>query len=198
VAEPRRLALEDWFYIYRWSVSPAHLSSVWNENHYAAIGEKPTVKGAYLLEPRWEMDYTALTRAYTFALRHMPLPGEIKGTWKITRLERAGKREARRHLTMVIGAGDLEWSEKGPRLFGANGKGAFTVNHRTLPASLELRVGDEVYRGIWRIYGATNEKKEILQMMIGEAGGNFPEAFPDAGLPKDFRGLMLLAERKKK
>ncbi len=79
VAEPRSLAREEWFYIYRWGVSPAHLSGVWNESFYATLGEKPIVEGTFVLEPHWRTDYSAVTRAFAFALQHMPR-GEIKRT----------------------------------------------------------------------------------------------------------------------
>jgi glycosyltransferase involved in cell wall biosynthesis len=69
VARHPPLPLEEWYYIYRWGISPAHLSSVEGDTFYAALGKLPVARGEFQLEPHWEQDYTALTRAYAFLVK---------------------------------------------------------------------------------------------------------------------------------
>lgn len=58
------LPSEDWFYLYRWGVSPAHLSGRADEGHYADIGECQITAGTFTITPRWERDYVAWTRGH--------------------------------------------------------------------------------------------------------------------------------------
>jgi glycosyltransferase involved in cell wall biosynthesis len=71
VAECAPLPVSDWFYIYRWGVSPVHLSGVAGDSFWDAIGKLPIERGEFVLQPHWEQDYAALTRAYAFALGEM-------------------------------------------------------------------------------------------------------------------------------
>lgn len=59
------LAPDDWYYIYRWGVSPIHLSGTLppHEPWYAEIGNQPTQPGRYVLQPHWRDDYVNKTRA---------------------------------------------------------------------------------------------------------------------------------------
>jgi glycosyltransferase involved in cell wall biosynthesis len=69
VAQRPPLPLEQWYYIYRWGVSPVHLSGVPGDEFYATIGERPIVEGEFQLAPHWQQDYVALTRAYACRLK---------------------------------------------------------------------------------------------------------------------------------
>tara|TARA_R110002020_G_scaffold12409_6_gene45499 strand:- start:6946 stop:7707 length:762 start_codon:yes stop_codon:yes gene_type:complete len=53
---------QDIFYLYRWGVSPRHLSGsgggeVGLQNHYNKIGERPVTKEAFELSPGWRKNY---------------------------------------------------------------------------------------------------------------------------------------------
>jgi hypothetical protein len=62
------LSMREWAYIYRWGVSPLHLSAGGALTLWETIGERPIEPGEFVLNPHWEQDYTALTRAYVFML----------------------------------------------------------------------------------------------------------------------------------
>lgn len=52
--------LDKWFYIYRWGVSPGHVSgSGGNDGSYTQIGERPITQGCFHLTPNWRLDYEA-------------------------------------------------------------------------------------------------------------------------------------------
>jgi glycosyltransferase involved in cell wall biosynthesis len=62
---------QDWFSIYRWGVSPHHLSG--NADgpahdphslHYQRIGQKPIAAGTFNLAPAWNHDYQELCRRH--------------------------------------------------------------------------------------------------------------------------------------
>jgi len=61
VADARQLSRDEWFYIYRWGVSPHHLSG-WTdgEAHYREIGQQTIVPGEYTLHPHYDADYEAM------------------------------------------------------------------------------------------------------------------------------------------
>jgi glycosyltransferase involved in cell wall biosynthesis len=62
-ASPSALALHEWFYIYRWDVSPLHLSGKkpYSER-YKQIGLMPIEQGLHFLSPHWREDYVQTTR----------------------------------------------------------------------------------------------------------------------------------------
>jgi len=51
--------LNEWFYIYRWGVSNAHVSAgaVNDDGNYQRIGDFPIVDSWFRLEPQWKRDY---------------------------------------------------------------------------------------------------------------------------------------------
>jgi hypothetical protein len=61
----RPLRRDEWFYIYRWGVSPGHLSSIadTDDGRYLLIGQQPIAVGSFELTPHWRRDYMAETRA---------------------------------------------------------------------------------------------------------------------------------------
>jgi glycosyltransferase involved in cell wall biosynthesis len=58
------LPYDELYYIYRWGVSPAHLSVSGNEaaEKYAKVGMRPIEVGRYELRPHWRQDYVDETR----------------------------------------------------------------------------------------------------------------------------------------
>jgi glycosyltransferase involved in cell wall biosynthesis len=70
-------AMEEWFYIYRWGVSPAHVSARSDgdgSRRYAEIGARPVVSGCYYLQPAWQRDYVQATRDAIAGLAANPPP----------------------------------------------------------------------------------------------------------------------------
>jgi len=67
VAGPKRdgtpLPLDRWYYIYRWGVSPGHISGGDHTAGYDTLGMRPVTTGAFELHPHWDRDYLAETRA---------------------------------------------------------------------------------------------------------------------------------------
>jgi glycosyltransferase involved in cell wall biosynthesis len=68
VAMAPPLARNEWFYIYRWGVSPVHISGRGLDSFWETIGERPIQPGEYVLKPHWEQDYIALTQAHALML----------------------------------------------------------------------------------------------------------------------------------
>ncbi len=61
--DEKKLKKKEWFYIYRWGVSPAHLSgNVAPESFYKEFGARPVEPGQFILHPQWHTDYVAETR----------------------------------------------------------------------------------------------------------------------------------------
>jgi hypothetical protein len=58
----KELTRSEWFFIYRWGVSPVHISSRVEEDFYREVGELPVVEGCFHLSPHWRRDYVAETR----------------------------------------------------------------------------------------------------------------------------------------
>ena len=54
------VAIDEWFYLYRWGVSQRHVSvseDADGADAYAAIGERPIEAATYYLNPHWREDY---------------------------------------------------------------------------------------------------------------------------------------------
>jgi hypothetical protein len=58
------LPRDDWFSIYRWGVSPNHVSGAGRESYYREIATQPFTSGRFTLHPYWRQEYDDLTRAY--------------------------------------------------------------------------------------------------------------------------------------
>lgn len=61
------LTPEEWLYIYRWGVSPNHLSGNADATFYDVIGAQPVTPGRFVIRPGWLRDYVAETRAFLAA-----------------------------------------------------------------------------------------------------------------------------------
>jgi hypothetical protein len=54
----------DWYYIYRWGVSPCHLSGAPDmQGFYDSLELARTAAGRFVLEPHWRQDYPAMVAA---------------------------------------------------------------------------------------------------------------------------------------
>ncbi len=61
-AEPSILRIDEWFYMYRWGVSPVHLSGNGDPDAWSnVVGQKPIVQGQYRLVPHWKEEYVTST-----------------------------------------------------------------------------------------------------------------------------------------
>lgn len=66
VAKPPELGRADWYYIYRWGVSPVHLSGRMPHGPwYDQIGRHPVTEGTFDLRPHWRDDYPSRVRHAT-------------------------------------------------------------------------------------------------------------------------------------
>lgn len=61
----------EWMYVYRWGVSPTHVSGVANgppedphRPHFELIGRRPIAAGRFEITPAWKIDYAQLCRDY--------------------------------------------------------------------------------------------------------------------------------------
>jgi hypothetical protein len=61
VPDPGRenLARRDWYYIYRWAISPVHMCSRATDEWYRELGMLPVQQGRFHLFPHWRKDYVA-------------------------------------------------------------------------------------------------------------------------------------------
>lgn len=75
------LGEEDLFYIYRWGVSPHHLSATSHEDNWDRIGQRPVAPGRFVLRPHWREDYALTVRRRLAAeTDHAPAAPEGKKT----------------------------------------------------------------------------------------------------------------------
>jgi hypothetical protein len=130
------------------------------------------------------------------------VPAEIKGEWGLTVVVDA------KSFATSTGEGKFTISDKEaegwilPNLIKKKVKGTIKVDSSKKPARIELKVGDDVYRGVFR-YSKTKDAKdrdgEALTIFWNEAGGDFPSDLPkEFKIPKDFKGVLMTGERKVK
>jgi hypothetical protein len=64
------LEKSEWYYIYRWGVSPVHLSAFTSRERdsYTELGARPVQRGRFVLDPHWQVDYEAATRTMLGAI----------------------------------------------------------------------------------------------------------------------------------
>jgi hypothetical protein len=62
--EDEPLPVSDWYYVYRWRVSPCHLSGQPGmQSYYDSLAQAPAATGQFTLRPHWRQDYPALVAA---------------------------------------------------------------------------------------------------------------------------------------
>ncbi len=62
------LTKAEWYYIYRWCVSPTHLSgNATPDEFYRFVGTQPIERGRFVLQPHWREDYEARVSAELLA-----------------------------------------------------------------------------------------------------------------------------------
>jgi glycosyltransferase involved in cell wall biosynthesis len=63
VVPAARLPMDQWYYVYRWGVSPVHMSSRGPEQDwYGEIGRRAIEPGRFVLRPHWREDYLRRSR----------------------------------------------------------------------------------------------------------------------------------------
>jgi len=63
------IPMEQWSYIYRWGVSPMHLSGAQSPpDAYLKVGQQGADSGRFILRPQWRQDYTEMCRDRCFSL----------------------------------------------------------------------------------------------------------------------------------
>jgi hypothetical protein len=152
------LPRDEWYYIYRWGVSPVHLSGDGSpEAFYQKVGRQPVQRGRFLLYPHWRHDYEAMTRqaladiviyvvggydagpAWTSACRDFPFVNRKQGESKKSHVLRVrmlieeAMRAGGTHLLVPREAadwlGDSPWLEK-----------YFATHHEMVEASADTGI----------------------------------------------------------
>jgi hypothetical protein len=127
-------------------------------------------------------------------------PSEIKGEWKISAAtDGKGAITSGDGYKLTVGDKEAQWGGL-PYIADKKGKGAVKVDASKKPPTIELKVGDNVYKGIYRIEETKDGKQETLDLLFSPAGGDFPKEFGKEkfGLPEGFKGVLMLGSRKKK
>ena len=75
----KELRRGEWFYIYRWGVSPVHMSGSGVEDFYGEVGKQPVVEACFQLSPHWRTDYLAETRRLLDSLEVQQSMHDSKG-----------------------------------------------------------------------------------------------------------------------
>jgi hypothetical protein len=127
-------------------------------------------------------------------------PGELKGVWELDGTSKGGQSTTlgRGGPTLVFSDNEVEWAKEIPLVFKEKGKGTITIDTKKTPKTIEVKIGDAVYKGVWKIIPPReNSKKEWLKMVLSPANGDIPaEVLPDAlRLPRDFQGVQINAYR---
>lgn len=126
---------------------------------------------------------------------------DIKGTWTIIFCQNAFGFDA----PLVIGEKEASWPKGIVNLFDEKpGKGSVKIDATKNPPTIDLKVGDKVYKGIYRAQRLTDEFKdqEDLLIILSEAGGDYPKGIdlkkPFETTPKGFKGFLFGGKRKVK
>jgi hypothetical protein len=125
-------------------------------------------------------------------------PG-IEGTWHIvgTSTPTGGATLAGAGFTLAIVEGKAKWNGI-PRLFDKAGEGKVKINPKATPPTIELTVGDRTYKGAYRTKPASPPHPELLLVLFGEPGADFPKEAPTGFLiARGVKGTQINAQRKK-
>lgn len=75
------LPTDRWYYIYRWGVSPVHMSSRGpDQDWYGEIGRRPVEAGRFVLRPHWRENYLSCSRNALTADSPGPIAGIFAGS----------------------------------------------------------------------------------------------------------------------
>jgi hypothetical protein len=115
-------------------------------------------------------------------------PASLKGEWRIGS-GTDGKgffTSSAADLVLRIGDGTAEWRAI-PKFAERPGKAALTADGKGNEGTLELKVGDQVHKGLYRLTEYKDAKVTMLDILLGPAGGAAPKAFPKdpLKLPED-------------
>lgn len=70
-APTSELPIEEWFYVYRWGVSPDHLSArPPYEEFWQEVGRRALTEGKFTISPKWVNDYLAMRTEHLINLRN--------------------------------------------------------------------------------------------------------------------------------
>ena len=72
---------KDIYYIYRWGVSPIHISGNSKPVNYDRIGRRPIADGTFLLRPHWRMDYEQSIKSIWDEPQFTPWDGPEISEW---------------------------------------------------------------------------------------------------------------------
>jgi hypothetical protein len=128
-------------------------------------------------------------------------PGDIQGTWKlqVTRTwDGGGSTYGSANVTLTITGKAAEWPAGIPRVFLGAGKGVVKVGASAKPATIEIKVGDAVYKGVYAIRKGTKDPDmEYLDLLLSEPNGEAPKGFgPDRfKVPAGFTGYRVSGVR---
>lgn len=135
------LPCEEWFYIYRWGVSPVHLSGFASPaDRYREAGSQLVQHGRFVLHPHWKSDHVAATRWFLSGQDLLGQAGLNEAGRKGTSVElgNAGARASSGILLFVLSDRDGFQHDGGVRTLPKlnRGKGESPSAHRDRVASL--------------------------------------------------------------
>lgn len=128
------------------------------------------------------------------------VPDHLKGEWEIF-----GAANGKKSLTVpaggasfTIGAETMEWKSL-PLLENKPGKATIKAKGKSDAGTLELKIGEKLYNGIYRVIKPKNNTSEDLEILLGLEGKPGPKEFPKTvfDFPTD-ASLYLQSSRKKR
>jgi hypothetical protein len=87
----------------------------------------------------------------------------------------AGMPEGSRLSSMTFGSDSVEWKPLRTWIDKA-GKGTFSIDGDKKPARIEIKVGNETYKGIYDVF-KVNDKLVRMNIQMNEAGADYPTEF---------------------
>ena len=129
------------------------------------------------------------------------VPANLKGEWRLTAAaqeKRFGLSPPGANLILKIGDNSLEW-EWITYFSEEPGKATLVAQGKENEGTLELKLGDKVYKGIYRLKEDKENKITILEILLGLEGKAAPKEFHKDPLkvPAD-ASYLLKCDRKKK
>lgn len=97
-----KIAKEDLFYVYRWGVSPHHLSGSPHDDHWDRIAKRPITPGRFVLRPHWREDYELTVRRALDGRPRSAAASQATGAHGSAK----GRKKGAKPLVYVVGAGN--------------------------------------------------------------------------------------------